>query len=129
MPDTLAKTLFIDQNKNCAEAVYIAACEKFVLPLSEDALKFAGVFGGGIGTERICGAAAGALAAIALKYNSGNARTSTEMKDRSAAFIKEFMQMYDGSDLCKDIKPVHFKEGVRCLSVVEATLEMLEKHI
>jgi len=129
MSNNIAKELFIDQNKNCAEAVYIAACEKFALPLSDDALKFAGVFGGGIGTERICGAAVGALAAISLKYSDGNARTSNEMKDRSVAFIKEFMELYDGSDLCKDIKPVHFKEGVRCLSVVEATLDILEKHI
>jgi len=129
MTNTLAKKLFIDQNKNCAEAVYIAACDKYSLPLSDDALKFAGVFGGGIGTERLCGAAAGALAAIALKYSDGNARTSKEMKDRSTAFIKEFMQVYEGSDLCKDIKPIHFKEGLRCLSVVEKTLEILEKHI
>jgi len=129
MSKELAKNLFIDQNKNCAEAVYLATCEKYGLPVSDDALKVAGVFGGGIGTERLCGAAAGAVAAIALKYSSGNARTSTEMKDRSVAFMKEFMEMYDGSDLCKDIKPTHFKEGVRCLSVVEAALDILEKYM
>ena len=124
-----AKELFIDQNKNCAEAVYIAACEHYGLPMHDDTLKIAGVFGGGIGTERICGAVAGAVAAIAVKHSSGNARTSAEMKERSVAFMNEFMAMYEGSDLCKDIKPLHFKEGVRCLSVVEAALDILEKHM
>ena len=129
MSKELAKELFIDQNKNCAEAVYLAACERYDLPKSQDALKVAGIFGGGIGTERLCGAVAGAVAAIALKYSDGNARTSTEMKDRSVAFMKEFLAHYEGTDLCKDIKPIHFKEGVRCLSVVEETLDILDKHM
>ena len=125
----LPTDLYINQNKNCAEAVYLTSCDRYNLPASTDTLKFAGIFGGGIGTERLCGAVAGALAIIAQKYSDGNARTSTEMKDRSAAFIKDFMEAYNDSDLCKDIKPGSFKEGVRCLSVVEKALEILDKHM
>jgi len=130
MSKELAKDLFIDKNRNCAEAVYMAACERYGLPDCENTLKAIGVFGGGIGTERLCGAVAGAVAAIAVKYSDGNmARTSTEMKDRSVAFMNDFMASYDNSDLCKDIKPVHFKEGVRCLSVVETAMDILDKHM
>jgi len=104
-------------------------CEHYGLEYSEDTLKAVGVFGGGIGgTERLCGAAAGAVCAIALKYSSGVARTSTEMKDRSAAFIKDFMGLY-GSDLCNIIKPLHFKDDVRCLSVIDDTCELIEKYM
>lgn len=87
------------------------------------------MFGGGIGgTERLCGVAAGAIFVIALKYSDGMARNSAEMKERSAAYMKDFIEHYSG-DLCKDIKPVHFKGDTRCLAVVLEGFDMLEKHM
>ncbi|MCL2565822.1 MAG: C-GCAxxG-C-C family protein [Defluviitaleaceae bacterium] len=104
-------------------------CEHYGIEYSKDTLKAIGVFGGGIGgTERLCGAAAGAVCAIALKYSDGAAKTSIEMRDRSAAFMKDFMALY-GSDLCNVIKPLHFKDGVRCLSVVETACDLIKKHM
>lgn len=104
-------------------------CEDEGITVSLDVLKAAGVFGGGIGgVERICGVAAAGAMAIGLKYSTGTAKESAELRERSAAFIKEFIEVY-GSDLCKDLKPLHFKEGCRCVALVEDGCDMVKKHL
>ena len=128
MCNEIAREFFLTQNKSCSEAVFLTACKTFNLNAGEETIKAVGAFSGGCGCERICGAAAGALCAIGIKYNTGEAHDSLEMRGKCAAFLKEFMAFY-GSDLCKVIKPLHRKENVRCLSVVEATLDILEKYM
>ena len=128
MSNALAREFFVTQNKSCSEAVFLTACKTYGFSHGEDTLKAVGAFSGGVGCERICGAAAGAVCILGLKYNTGEAHSSLLMREKCAAFLKEFMNYY-GSDLCKVIKPLHRKADVRCLSVVEVTLDILDKYM
>jgi len=129
MSNEIAREFFLDKNKSCSESVFLSADKIYGLNASDDCLKAAGAFSGGIGgCERICGAAAGAICALGLKYSTGDAHTSPEMREKCAGFMNEFMEFY-GSDLCKVIKPIHRKADVRCLSVVKTALDILEKYM
>jgi len=128
MHNELVRELFVTQNKSCSEAVFLAAVEIFGLSAGEGTLKAVGAFSGGICSERLCGAAAGAVCAIGLKYNTGSAHSSPEMREKCAAFMKEFIGFY-GSDLCTVLKPLYRKSDVRCLSIVEQTISILEKYM
>lgn len=107
-------------------------CEEYGIGCGKDALKAVGVFGGGIGgTGRLCGAAAAAVSAIGLKYNDDAvAKNNPEQRERSAAYIKDFLALGNsGSDLCKDLRPLYFKEETRCLDLVEEAYNLLKKHL
>lgn len=123
-----ASDYFLNKDKNCAEAVFLAANDIYNLGTSDDAVKSIGVFGGGIGIGRLCGAAAGAVTAIGLRYSKGHAHGSSEMMEKASAFITDFTEFFK-SDLCKDIKPVYRKDDVRCLEVVKKAAELLEKYM
>ena len=129
MSNEPVKDLFLNKNKNCAEAVFLGAAEIYNLNAHEDALKAVGVFGGGIGgSERLCGAAAGAVCALGLKYIANDAHSSPQMREKCADFMNEFIDFY-GSDLCAVLKPLYRKSDVRCLSVVEKTIDILAKYM
>ena len=129
MDKNLAGDIFLIKKRNCAETLIMAACDYYGLALNDDLVKAVGVFGGGIGsTGRLCGAVAGAVCAIGLKHNTGKARESTEMRDRAASFMRDFIREY-GSDLCEDLKPHHLIDGVQCLSIVEGACDILKKHM
>ncbi|MBQ6835427.1 MAG: C-GCAxxG-C-C family protein [Clostridia bacterium] len=119
-----AYQLFIEQDNSCAEAVLKGACRLYELPLSEDLVKVIGSFAGGCGVGDLCGACAGGLAAIGLKYGNGCLHKCEEQREKMKAFMNEFSTMFHSTD-CEKIKAEFRKEDVRCLEVVEKTLGLI----
>ena len=119
-----ARRLFIEQDNSCAEATLKGASELYGLELSDDLIKAIGSFSGGCGVGDLCGAAAGGLAAIGLKYGTGCVHESDIQREKMKLFMKEFGEMFHSSD-CEKIKAEFRREDVRCLEVVEKTLRLI----
>lgn len=126
----LIEKYYIDGRKSCSESVFLAAGEKYGLNINAQTLKAMGAFSGGAFSGSMCGAAAGACAAIALKCGGDglSAHDNPEMQEKCIAFMKEFTAAV-GSDVCRDIKPKYFKQEVRCLPVPLLAAEILEKYM
>ena len=115
---------YINKDNSCAETVIKSACAQFGIEMDESAVKAVGSFSGGCGVGDLCGAAAGALAAIGLKYGSGNVHGSEVQRDKMKQFMGIFKSEFGCTD-CEVLKPQHKREDVRCFYVVEKTLELL----
>lgn len=98
-----AQELF-KQKYHCSQAVFAAFSEELGLS-QKQALKIGGCFGGGMCKGEVCGACAGALMALGLKYGQceiddleGRAKTN----DVAVKFLEEF-HSENGSYLCKEL--------------------------
>jgi C_GCAxxG_C_C family probable redox protein len=124
----IAYDYYINKDKNCSEAVFLAYNDYYNLGATKEAIKCIGVFGGGLGCESICGALSGGAAAIGLKYSNGHAHSSYDMMEKVKSFTGEFQEAF-ASDLCEKIKPVYKQEDIRCWKTVEKACELLEKYM
>jgi len=121
---------------NCAETVLRTFRDALNLDLSDDALKIATGFGGGLGHAGcMCGALSGAIMVLSMLQG----RTSAD-QSRDAAYsgAKEFHQAFSqafGGTCCRVLNKDKFgsrEQGVRCLKITAATadllMEMIEKN-
>lgn len=87
-----SKELF-ESGLNCAQSV-LAPFAKTYFPTEELALKIMSPFGGGIsGTDNICGAVTGAIAAIGLHFGHANSE-DTEQKQKCANATKLLIERF-----------------------------------
>lgn len=94
-----------EQGMNCSQAVFTAFAEDFGLS-EEAAVRVASAFGGGLARSgAVCGAAAGALMALGLKYGA-NSDTDAAIKDKVCVIGQDFLQRFtakNGALDCKDL--------------------------
>lgn len=113
---------------NCAETMLYSANEYFDLGLSSTALKAAAPFGGGMGREKACGAATGALMAIGCMFARDRSHRDARIGKISEEFLRRFEKTFGSLD-CRDIKPVHRDATRGCKPVVERAAAVLEEVI
>lgn len=98
-----AQELF-SQKYHCSQAVFATFSEE--LGLSEkQALKIGGCFGGGMCKGEVCGACAGALMALGLKYGQceiEDLESRSKTNDVAIQFLDAFREE-NGSYLCKEL--------------------------
>jgi C_GCAxxG_C_C family probable redox protein len=116
---------YLKQDRNCAEAVLLAAGDSLGFSLPPDAVRALGTFGGGMGCGETCGAAAGAVAALGLLLIHGKAHDSPEARKAAAAFTQGFVREF-GTLRCAQLKPVQASGSLRCASLVAAAADRLE---
>ena len=132
-----------DQNKNCAQAVFLAYAEDFGMNKNH-ALSTAVGFGGGMGrTQDVCGAVSGAIMVLGLRsdFKEEDGREKINLAyDKVGCFINEFkkqkgtikcLELLDGCDLSSDEGKKFFKENnlrERCRGLVRLACELLEKN-
>ena len=89
---------------NCSQSSLSAFAEELGLPIDQ-ALRLAAPFGGGIGRQgEVCGAAAGALMALGLRF--GGAVADKAAKERAYAVAAEFVRRFEdrtGALRCRDL--------------------------
>ena len=123
-----ARTYYLN-DYNCAEALLRAINDVYHLNLSEDALKLAAGFGGGMGCEKACGALTGAVAAMGPLLVTGKAHDLQGFGKVCADWVACFVQEL-GDDQCGPLKAMYRKEdGTRCLETVERGAEAFEKFV
>lgn len=120
----IAHRLYIEEDNSCAESVLKGACELYELPLDENVIKVIGSFSGGCGVGDLCGTAAGGLAAIGLKYGDGFVHKNTLQKEKMKLFMTKYQEMFKSTD-CNELKTVYKKEKIKCLELVEKTLQLI----
>jgi C_GCAxxG_C_C family probable redox protein len=131
-------TDFFEGVFNCASSVFGAFCEDYDLD-TELALKLTGGMGGGFGEGEICGALAGAVLVVGLKYGQyipGDKGTKANCNAKRAQVIEAFRGKYGAID-CNDLladypldpeNETAMQERRRfCTSLVCGAVEILEE--
>lgn len=113
-------------HKNCAEILLLAANEKYNLGIDDRFIKAVCPFGGGIQSEKTCGALLGATAALGIMYAEDRPCTNDEMKNITKRFVEEFEKEFGALD-CKSIKEHHRSEIEGCNPVKIRAAEVFER--
>ena len=88
----------------CSHAVFAAFAEELGLT-EKQALQIGSCFGGGMCKGEVCGACAGALMALGMKYGryqSGDWDSQMKANDKAVNFLDEFRKV-NGSYICNEL--------------------------
>ncbi len=119
---------FLNKNRNCAESVWLAACETYGIESCPVADKAVGCFGGGAGVGNICGALAAALAFCGVKKIETVAHEASDLKPTEKDIVSDFTAEF-GSTNCSYVRPLMFNGTTKCLAVVQKACEIIEKRL
>jgi len=111
---------------NCAEALLMAANEEFKLGLDERIIKAVCPFGGGIQSEKTCGALLGSVAALGVMYTEDRPASNDKMKEITKRLVEEFEKEFGSLD-CATIKAHHRSETEGCRPVRIRAAEVFER--
>ncbi len=111
---------------NCAETLLMAANEEYKLGLDERFIKAVCPFGGGIQSEKTCGALLGAIAALGIMYTEEKPSTNDKMKEITKKLVEEFEKEFGSLD-CAYIKAHHRSETEGFNPVKLRTAEVFER--
>lgn len=116
---------FVEEKKNCAVSVLLAANDHYDLGLnSGDEMLLAG-FGGGIGCGQICGMMAASVAVLGKMHGSRE-----DFKKLCQQLVRAFRQEMGCNSIdCKDLAPVYKVETGRCVGGVEKWADVFEKFL
>lgn len=130
-----------NNNFNCSQAVFTVFATEYGIS-EELALKLATSFGGGARSGEMCGAVAGALMVLGLKYGHFNAENN-EQKQKAYSLVNEFVNRFkeiNRSIICRDLlgydlsKPDEFEiiasKGLCktiCPNMVRSAVNILEQ--
>ena len=98
----------------CSQAVFAAFSEQFGIT-EKQALKIGGCFGGGMTKGEVCGACAGALMTLGMKYGQvdlNDKKSRVQENAKASEFLEEFKKR-KGSYICRNILgcDISTKEG------------------
>lgn len=111
---------------NCAETMLMAANEEYNLGLDERFIKAVCPFGGGIQSEKTCGALLGAIAALGVMYAEEKPTSNDKMKEITKKYVEEFEKEFGALD-CACIKANHRSETEGCNPVKLRAAEVFER--
>ena len=118
---------FIETDLNCSESVLMAVSEEYGLDLKPEDYRLVSAFGRGMGCGMLCGALAGCMAAIGKMTVTGRAHTTEGFNDLCAGLYQAFENRL-GSTVCAELKPIYRSDTLRCLKLVEITLDLFEEY-
>ena len=117
---------FIEQDKNCAQAMIYAANEEYGLGLGEREMDLLKGFGGGMGCGSTCGALAGSIAVLGHMFCQD--KTREEAHAICGSYVDAFTRRFSSS-LCAELTPVYKKEGTRCLGLLQENADLLDETV
>lgn len=113
---------------NCAEILLLSANEKYNLELDDRFIKAICPFGGGLQSEKTCGALLGSLAAVGIMYAEDRPCTNDNMKNITKKLVEQFEEEFGAID-CQNIKEHHRSETEGCNPVKIRAAEVFERVI
>ncbi len=116
---------FVEQKKNCAVSMLMAANDHYSLGLQPGDADLIAGFGGGIGCGKICGMMAASVAVLGKLYAGRE-----DFKKLCQQLVRTFRQEMGCDSIdCKDLAPVYKVETGRCVGGVEKWAEAFEKFL
>ncbi len=116
----------VEEDFNCAEKILNGANEAYGLGLDKRALKLAAGFGGGMMTERTCGAVAAAVMVLGLLTTE----TVAHQSDRVKPIVQDYLSKYEvnmASIECAPLKKAYRTEMAGCQAVILKAAEILDE--
>ncbi len=140
MSEKLERTLALQkEGANCAQSVACAFCEDYGVK-KDDMMRMTASYGGGMCVGEVCGAAAGGMAVVGLKYGFTDG-SDKEAKKLCKGKGREFMLRF--REVCGDVRcadmlgcDINTPEGfaqakdlikVKCKETVIKTTQLLEE--
>jgi len=119
MVDNLLKDGYKKDSKlNCAELTLSAGNIAYKLGICDDDIKIASAFGGGLGTESVCGIVTGSLMVLGKLFVEEYAHESELMGEIAREYQKRFKEVY-GSVICSELKKKYREEENGCRKLIE----------
>lgn len=113
---------------NCAEAMVYSANEYYQLGLTEDALKMAAGFGGGIFEKHLCGIVSGAVAVLGVIFKGKMLDDKNLLEITVNDFKENFRQKYYEID-CQYLVDHYKSEETGCNDIIFESANILMKVI
>lgn len=120
-----AEFYYLNQGKNCAEAILMSANDVYNLGLNETDISLFTGFGSGMGFGGTCGAATGGIGVLSRLYSS---KPKDEFKAICADFIAKFKEKLSSIE-CNVLSEKYKTEETRCVKTVVLAAEVLENYI
>lgn len=106
---------------NCAEVMLRSTNEYYGLNLSDNELRMATGFGGGMAVKSVCGILTGAVMGLSTAFSNQIAPHKNEiLSGKCAELMRRFEEKY-GSVICDDIK------DLGCIDIMLETADMIEE--
>ena len=125
MMRNMVEEYYLNKDYNCAETTLHIINDTYGHNLKEEDFKLVGGFGGGCGCGIVCGALAGAIAGLGKLVITERAHATENFGALCAEYVEEFRKAMTSTE-CSVVKPVFFKEGVRCLNAVQTAADVFE---
>ena len=124
-----AKSYYLDENYNCAEAFLMAANDVYNLGLSKENIKLVSGFGTGMGCGNTCGALSSIISATGQIVVQEKAHDHENFKEICASIVNDFEKEFN-STVC-DTLAARFKKSDerRCSEVVFRAAQVAQKHL
>ncbi|MBR5389723.1 MAG: C-GCAxxG-C-C family protein [Clostridia bacterium] len=119
---------YLEQDHNCAESILLEASEVWHLGLTQEEVKLASGFGGGLGCGKTCGALCACVAMLGRLFVDGRAHATQGFRELCGDFVRRYEAAFGDTD-CEGLKARHAVEGKRCLTLVESSMELLEDYV
>ena len=120
------KKYYLDESRNCAESMLLAANEEYAIGLTDSEIEMMRGFGGGLGYGLTCGAISGSVAAlsklICCKVDKDTSHNIT------SGFVGEVEKLFEHTN-CAELTPIHKKEDIRCYELLLQIADILEDTI
>lgn len=115
------------QGYNCAEALMLAMNDHYGLGLPAESIHLVSGFGGGMGSEKACGALTGALAALSAMLKEERRQDKAAFGQACGEWVAAFIRDL-GSDDCARLKDLYRKDDVGCLPTVERAADSFQQY-
>lgn len=123
--DYLVNDFLYKEDWNCAEHILIGANRVYELGLSDQAMKLAAGFGGGVSSGDICGALAGAVMALGVLFVRERAHESDKIKQLTNELLDRYRANMGDID-CTPLKESHRTEEIKCRDVILEAAKILD---
>lgn len=113
---------------NCSEAIVYSVNEYYDLGLSENGLKMASGFGGGIFEKHLCGIVSGAVCVLGIMFKGKTLDNNNLLEIAVKEFKEEFRKNYDNLE-CSYLLDHHYSEEQGCNLMIYKSADILKRVI
>ena len=113
---------------NCSEAIVFSANEYYDLGLSENGLRMASGFGGGLFEKHLCGIVSGAVCVLGIIFKGKTFDNKNLLEITVNEFKEEFRKNYDNLE-CHYLLDNYYSEEQGCNIMIYKSADILKKVI